>query len=251
MSPPGFPIPAAGRRPWRALAGAVVLFGGVGMAVVLAGPLLGLGGADALRRWMGAGAPGPLAPLIAVLSFTGLAFLGAPQFVLIAAAVAAFGPTLGFAYSWVGTLVSAVVGFLIGRRFGARVLHAYAGRGLQRFLDLVGRNGFAASFAVRLAPSAPFIIVNMAAGVTPMSLRAFVFGTALGIVPKIAVTAFAGGALAGQTGAGLLRWGGLVLALFVWAAAALCARWVLRRQGARPPAETRGRDALSDPRGAP
>jgi uncharacterized membrane protein YdjX (TVP38/TMEM64 family) len=245
------PKSAAARRPWRAVAGAFVLFGGVGMAAVLAGPLLGLNGPGALRQWMGAGAPGPLAPIIAVASFTGLAFLGAPQFVLIAAAVVAFGPVLGFAYSWVGTLVSAIVGFWLGRRFGAQVLHAYAGRGLQHFLDLVGRNGLIASFAVRLAPSAPFIIVNMAAGVTPMRLRAFVLGTALGIIPKIAVTAFAGGAFSGHAGAGLLRWGGLVLAVFVWAAAALGARWVFRRSGAPSPPKGETSDALPGRAGAP
>ena len=38
---------------------------------------------------------------------------------------------------------------------------------------MVGRNGFLASLIVRLVPSAPFIVVNMAAGVTPMRLRDF------------------------------------------------------------------------------
>ena len=48
----------------------------------------------------------------------------------------------------------------------------------------------------QLRVSAPFIVVNMAAGVTPMRVLDFVAGTALGIVPKIALTAFAGNSIA-------------------------------------------------------
>ena len=111
---------------------------------------------------------------------------------MIAAAVVAFGPFAGAAYSWIGTMVSALVGFYLGRAAGARVLERFSGDGVKRFTRLVGQNGFLASLIVRLVPSAPFIVVNMAAGVTPMRLRDFAAGTALGIIPKIALTAFAG-----------------------------------------------------------
>ena len=63
-------------------------------------------------------------------------------------------------------------------------------------MDHVGKNGFLASLIVRLVPSAPFIVVNMAAGVTPMRALDFALGTAIGIVPKIALTAFAGNSIA-------------------------------------------------------
>ena len=62
-------------------------------------------------------------------------------------------------------------------------------------MRMIGKNGFMASLIVRLVPSAPFIVVNMAAGVTPMKLRDFAAGTAIGIVPKIALTAFAGNSI--------------------------------------------------------
>ncbi len=61
---------------------------------------------------------GPWALPAAVGGFAVMAFLGVPQFVLIAAAVVAFGPWTGFAYSWIGTLVSALVGFALGRQLG-------------------------------------------------------------------------------------------------------------------------------------
>ncbi len=226
-------------KAWRTIAISFLLFGGVGMVFVLGAPLLGLNGAASVEHWMGAGVAGPWGPVMAVGGFTLLAFLGAPQFVLIAAAVVAFGPWLGFAYSWLGTEVSSLVGFWLGRRFGARLLRDYAGKGVRQFTDLVGRNGFLASLIVRLVPSAPFIVVNMAAGVTPMRWWSFALGTAIGIVPKIAATAFFGhtviNALSGRAKG--VNWLNLLLVAAVWIAVGLAARWWLKRREAEVEAE--------------
>ena len=221
-------------RAWRTLAVTFLLFGGVGVVFVFGAGALGLKGGDALERWLGAGLSGPEAPLAAVAGFCVLAFLGAPQILLIAAAVVAFGPWPGFAYSWVGTLASSLIGFGLGRRFGARVVRDYAGRGVNAFMDMVGRHGFWASLMVRLVPSAPFIVVNMAAGATPMSWTGYALGTALGITPKIALTAFAGQAVVrGLSGGGPGRWVSLSVAAAVWVGSGLLARaWIRRREAA-------------------
>ena len=159
---------------------------------------------------------------------------------LIAAAVVAFGAWTGFAYSWIGTMVSALVGFYLGRAAGARTLKTLSGESMQRFMDLVGRNGFLASLIVRLVPSAPFIVVNMAAGVTPMRMRDFAFGTAIGIIPKIVLTAFAGNSivqiLKGEGGGHLV---GLLAIVAVWIGIGWFARkWLKSREdvisGPRP-----------------
>lgn len=219
-------------KAWRTIALSFLLFGGVGFVFVLGAPLLGLNGAAAVERWMGAGVAGPWAPVMAIGGFTLLAFLGAPQFVLIAAAVVAFGPWLGFVYSWLGTEVSSLVGFWLGRRFGARLLNDYGGKGVKQFTDLVGRNGFLASLIVRLVPSAPFIIVNMAAGVTHMRISAFALGTAIGIVPKIALTAFAGHTVVNVVSghAKGSNWLSLLAIAALWIGIGLVARWWLKRQ---------------------
>ncbi len=221
-------------KAWRTILVSFLLFGGVGLVFVLGAPLLGLNGASSVERWMGAGASGPWAPAMAIGGFTVLAFLGVPQFVLIAAAVVAFGPWAGLVYSWLGTLVSALVGFFLGRRFGAKLLKNYAGKGVNQFIELVGRNGFWASTIVRLVPSAPFIVVNMAAGATPMSVWAFAGGCALGSLPKIALTAFAGHAVMGAiNGKGSGHWLTLVLAAVLWIGMGLLGRqWIKRREAA-------------------
>ena len=213
-------------RAWRALLVSFVLFGGVGLVFLFGAQVLGFSGEATVERWLGFAANGPWGLPVAVGAFALLAFVGVPQFMLIAAAVVAFGPVTGFAYSWIGTLVSSVVGFYLGRVAGARVLESFSGEGVQKFMGLVGRNGFLASLIVRLVPSAPFIVVNMAAGVTPMRLSGFVAGTALGIIPKIVLTAFAGNSivqvLKGQGGAHI-AW--LVLIVAIW----LVIGWFARR----------------------
>ena len=220
-------------RAWRTVAVSFVLFGGVGVVFLFGAQLLGLNGEVTVEQWLGA-AHGPWALPVAVSAFAALAFIGVPQFVLIAAAVVAFGPWTGFAYSWIGTLVSSLVGFWLGRTFGGRLLQDLAGDGVAKFMKLIGKNGFLASLIVRLVPSAPFIVVNMAAGVTPMKLRDFAAGTAVGIIPKIALTAFAGNSIVqALKGGGQRHIVMLVIAVAVWIVCGLVARaWLKKREAA-------------------
>lgn len=166
---------------------------------------------------------------VTIVIFTVLAFVGAPQFALIGAAVFAFGPVQGFFYSWVATLCSATVTFYAGRIAGADAVRRYGGQTVNRISEFVGRNGFFASMIVRIVPSAPFIVVNMAGGVSRMSYFAFIAGLAVGVLPKTALVVFAGGGLMS-----LLSGGGwpAILALIgivvVWIGFMLLARRWLR-----------------------
>lgn len=231
-------------RAWRGVAISFVLFGGVGLVFLFGAQVLGFDGEATVEHWLGMAAHSPWALPTAVAAFALLAFVGVPQFVLIAAAVVAFGPWTGFAYSWIGTLVSSLVGFFIGRVAGGRVLDAFAGEGVRQFMALVGRNGFWASLIVRLVPSAPFIVVNMAAGVTPMRLFHFFAGTALGIIPKIGVTAFAGNSIAQAMKGGGIGHIGLLLAIVVgWVVMGWFARkWLKSREAAAQKAGGTERD---------
>ncbi|MFI4950758.1 MAG: TVP38/TMEM64 family protein [Caulobacterales bacterium] len=216
---------------WRTLLVSFVLFGGVGLVFLFGAQAMGFNGEVTVQAWLRA-AQGPWSLPVAVLAFAVLAFVGVPQIMLIAAAVVAFGPVTGSLYSWVGTMVSSLVGFYLGRAAGAKVLERYSGAGVARFIKLIARNGFLASLIVRLAPSAPFIVVNMAAGVTPMRLLDFTLGTAIGIVPKIVLTAFAGNSifrvLRGEIGKDVL-W--IVAIAAVWIGIGLVARaWLRSRE---------------------
>ncbi len=132
------------------------------------------------------------APGAVTAVFTLLAFIGAPQIALIAATVAVFGPGEGVVLSWLATMISAAVGFFIGRFAGADALKRLGGALVQRIAEKVADNAFLAALVIRLVPSGPFILVNMALGATGMRASWFFGGTGAGIVPKIVLVAFAG-----------------------------------------------------------
>lgn len=182
-----------------------------------------------VRAWFSSASSEWYALPVTILVFTALAFVGAPQFALIAAAVFAFGPVQGFFYSWVATMVSASVDFYLGKLLGAKTVRRYGGQTVNRISAFVGRNGFWASLIVRIVPSAPFIVVNMAAGVSRMSFLPFIAGLAIGVIPKTAVIAFFGGSLIALLAGGGWQAGlALAGAAAAWIAFMLFARRLLR-----------------------
>ncbi len=176
----------------------------------------------------------PGSPLIAVLGYTLLASLGVPQIVLITSVVVVFGPWAGFAYSWIGKLLACSIGFALGRRFGARLLAERAGPRLREFMRQLARRGFLASALIRLAPTVPSVLINVAAGATPIRFSDFFFGTALGSVPKMALLAFGGhAALEAMRHNSAWAWIVLGAVLILWTLLALLARRWMR--GAKTP----------------
>jgi uncharacterized membrane protein YdjX (TVP38/TMEM64 family) len=218
-------------RRWRAAAATLLLLGATVALFAVGKSVLGLGAEHRLEAWLEGYAHGPWAFLATVALFTGAALIGAPQFILIAACVVAFGPWLGFAYSWAATVVSAAVTYWLGRGPTARLLDRLGGRTLERLKGFVGRNAFYASFTIRNVPSAPFIVVNMAFGAARASFPAFLLGCALGVLPKTALVAFFGGSfMSAVSGDGV--WTSLILAgiAAVWLALMLAVREGVKRR---------------------
>src|SRR3990167_9544820 len=110
------------------------------------GHLPGLEEAEAWLRDL-AGSPWGLPAVIFV--FCVAAFIGVPQFALIAAAVAVFGPVMGAVYGWVANMLSGPVAFWICRAGGEAAVRRYAGPKARRLSDLIGRNALLASAIVR------------------------------------------------------------------------------------------------------
>ncbi len=187
---------------------------------------------DWLKARMNTLADGPwgLPALIGVFIFG--AFIGVPQFVLISIAVVAFGPILGFAYSWVATLVSGAVTFFTGRLAGEPAIRRYGGNFANRMSAFIGRNAFLASAIVRTFPTGPFLLVNMAFGVSQASFAHYLAGMAVGILPKLMLVAFAGqSVLSALDGRPLLAIAAAGLAIALWVVLALYARRRVRGGG--------------------
>lgn len=192
--------------------------------------IIGLDENGIMARTFKSFAGSPWALPVVALGYTAASFIGAPQFLLFAITVAAFGPLYGFAYSVAATLVSASVNFLMARYLGADWLRQRGWQGIGNLSEMVGRNGFMSSLLVRIIPSAPFIVVNMGLGLTPTSFAAFFGGTAIGILPKAALIALLGKVVErAQTGdVEAIEY--LVLATLGWIALAFLAKWIVRRR---------------------
>ena len=222
---------------WRTLAAGVLLLGAMAGLLLAGKAMLGLDAEHRMEAWLQGYSGGPMAFVATVALFVAAAFVGAPQFILIAACVVAFGPWFGFLYSWIATVVSAAVTYWLGRGPTARTLERYGGGTVERIRRFVGRNAFSASFIIRNVPSAPFIVVNMAFGAVRASFPAYLAGCALGVLPKTALVAFFGGAVAAAaSGDGV--WTSLILAgvALAWLGLMLLVReWVKRREMRAPP----------------
>ena len=226
-----FVLNMEGRR-WRTALAAALLLGATVGLLALGKTQLGLATEAKLEAWLQGYAGSPWAFAATVVLFVLAAFIGAPQFILIAACVVAFGPNLGFLYSWVATVVSAGVTYWLGRGPTARLVDRLDSRTLGRLKRFVGRNAFYASFMIRNVPSAPFIVVNMAFGATRANFWTYLAGCSLGVLPKTALVAFFGGAvMSAVSGDGV--WTSLILAgvAIVWLGLMLAVReWVKRRE---------------------
>lgn len=143
-------------------------------------------------RWFSSFRDSPYSIPIVIISFIAGSFFAVPQWALFVAVITVFGPVYGGALSWGSSLVSGSCNFFFGCLFGQNWLNkaVTAGDKAARFVNALRRNGFLASFAVRFVPTGPFILVNAIAGASGLRYRAFIAGTALGIIPKILVVAF-------------------------------------------------------------
>jgi len=122
------------------------------------------------------------------------------------------------------------LGFWIGKGLGAGALRKIGGSGLERFMARLERHDILACALIRLVPTAPFMIVNMALGATSIRLVPFIIGTAIGSAPKIALLAWAGHAVRQiSTGGGVLHYLLLALVVASWIGMGFIARAWMRQ----------------------
>lgn len=138
---------------------------------------------DTLRAWIDSARQHPLAPLAVVLVFFVGSLLTVPLTVFIVATSMAFGPWLGFLYSLVAELLTALVTFFGGALLGRRYVRRLAGSRLTRISERLARRGLLTITLLRLFPVAPFVVINAAAGASHIRLRDYMLGSTLGMIP--------------------------------------------------------------------
>lgn len=200
-----------------------------------------------LTEMMMKAAAHPWALLGVVSVYVALALTGFPQILLFAATVLTFGPQTGALYAWIATMASASFTFFLGHMLGGRWVRRFGGERVNATINFLAHHGILASGLVRVVPSAPFIVVNAAAGAAHIPLWKFWAGTGIGIIPKIAVVAAIGAfspdtAVLQQGVAGVVDFFTsreprdlAIMALIIpaWLAFLLAARWLYLRMRRR------------------
>lgn len=134
-----------------------------------------------VERWVDQA--GPFAPAFFVLIYAFTTLFPVPKNLLSVLAGLVFGMWLGLALVWVAAMLGAVAAFGIGRVLGREAVEQLTGARVATVDDVLTRHGTVSVIGVRLVPVLPFTAINYTAGLTGLPIRAYVIGTAIGIIP--------------------------------------------------------------------
>lgn len=111
----------------------------------------------------------------------------APFIVLAGANVMVFGLWLGFLITWSGAVLGAVLMFAAAKTFGRRwaLKRLNSQPRLSHISGYIEKNQFWVVLLLRLFPVIPSVLLNIVAGVSPVSFATYTWATAIGKVPVI------------------------------------------------------------------
>lgn len=115
--------------------------------------------------------------------------LAVPLSLLVLLAVLVLGPAAGAATSLLAGTAIGLLSFAAGALLGRQAVAQLAGPRVQAINALVQRRGLLAVFIVRLVPAAPYAVVNLVLGATPLHWPVFLLGNLLGMLPMVLITA--------------------------------------------------------------
>jgi uncharacterized membrane protein YdjX (TVP38/TMEM64 family) len=191
--------PAGGRGVLKRLLPAAVLLAGLGLFLALGGHrYVAFDTLEAHREALltlvdahGAIAVAGFIVLYALM----VAFSVPGALVMTVGAGFLFGTLLGAASSVVGATLGAVAVFLAARTAIGDLLRDRAGPALRRMRDGFQEDALSYLLVLRLIPLFPFWLVNLVPAFLGVSLKVFVVGTLLGIIPGSLVYASVGNGL--------------------------------------------------------
>jgi uncharacterized membrane protein YdjX (TVP38/TMEM64 family) len=148
---------------------------------------------ERVRDWVdGYGVAGPLAFVVVSALLTCALFPGP---LLAGASGLLFGTALGTPVSIVSATLGATLAFSIARWIAHDEVERLAPPRVARLRAWIGRRGFLSVLYARITPGVPYSLVNYAAGLAPIRLRAFVGATMLGSSPRAFAYTALGGSL--------------------------------------------------------
>jgi uncharacterized membrane protein YdjX (TVP38/TMEM64 family) len=102
---------------------------------------------------------------------------------LIVSSTLVMGPWIALGCGFIGSLLSAVAAFYIGKFGGQPILEKLFQDRLDQLSQKIQDRGILSVAVLRLVPIAPFVVINLVAGMSKMKLRTFTAGSCLGMLP--------------------------------------------------------------------
>jgi uncharacterized membrane protein YdjX (TVP38/TMEM64 family) len=128
---------------------------------------------------------GPLGYIGLICAYGFWCALGLPGSIPSLAAAATFGFSRALFIAYLGANLGSLIGFLVSRYLARDWFSEVVGKhkALAQINSAVAESGWKIVMITRLPPISPFSIVNYAYGLTPVRLRDYLIGTAVGIIP--------------------------------------------------------------------
>lgn len=166
---------------------------------------------------------GPAAPALFLLFGALSTCVLFPGNVTATAAGVVFGVFGGIALTLAAATLGGTLAFLLARGAGAAPIGRLLGPRATYWRTWIAERGFSAVLTARLLPGTPAGVLNYAAGLTAMPVRAFAAAVAIGALPKTLAYVALGGALSAPFSTRGL------LAISLYAATALAGALLARR----------------------
>jgi uncharacterized membrane protein YdjX (TVP38/TMEM64 family) len=137
----------------------------------------------------------PFALLYVIALYTLGGLIAFPVVILIPATAMVFGPLRGCLYSLCGLVANASVLYALGHVLGHETINHYAGMRVKQISHRLAQHGFLTVALLRLFPVAPFTLINLISGASPITFRTYTFATVTGISPALIFMTLAGAQL--------------------------------------------------------
>ncbi len=126
-------------------------------------------------------------PVIFIAVYAVLSLLPVPLGLFTVLAGAVFGGIGGVVVVWIGAMFGSLAGFFLARSTIRPVLEPLIEKHQGKVWKYLEGSGVFPVLAIRLMPVAPFMAVNYVSGATGIPLVSYTLGTALGILPAVAL----------------------------------------------------------------
>lgn len=126
-------------------------------------------------------------PVIFIAVYAVLSLLPVPLGLFTVLSGAVFGGIWGVVVVWVGAMLGSLTGFFLTRSTIRPAIEPLIQKHKGKVWRYLEGTGVFPVLAIRMMPVAPFMAVNYVAGATGIPLTSYTIGTALGILPAVAL----------------------------------------------------------------